>query len=347
MSPHAVATSSPARTRDDGAAWWRGRDLLGIHGTPVERWRAILSMARAMSARAVDPGMGGGELAGRAIATLFFEDSTRTKTSFALAAQRLGATVVDLAVAASSVNKGETIVDTAINVEAMGISGMVVRARHSGAAGLVASAVRCPVFNAGDGRHEHPTQALLDALTIAERFGRGDGFDLTGLTVGIVGDLSSSRVCRSNVALLTMLGARVVCVGPASLAPAALRTLAARAELCEVRHELDGVIGSLDAIMMLRVQFERHGEEQKVAGEPAPRATPAIPSLREYRAIYSLTREREGRLKDGAIVMHPGPMNRGLEIDAEVADGPRSVILTQVSRGVAVRMACLAACVGV
>lgn len=341
---HAGAPASmPAPTAAPVAG--TGTDLLALAGMPAAEVRALLTRARTYAMVATTPRTRTTDLAGAAVATLFFEDSTRTKTSFALAARRLGADVVDLAVGASSVNKGETIVDTARNLEAMGVSAMVVRARQSGAAAAVAAAVACPVLNAGDGRHEHPTQGLLDAYTIAEAHRRLDGMDLSGLTVGIVGDLASSRVCRSNVACLTALGARVVLVGPTNLAPAGLRSVAADPAMVTIEHALDPVLEGLDAVMMLRVQFERHGESGDAKAEPG-RASAAIPSVREYRAVYGLTRERARRLRPGCVVMHPGPMNRGLEIDGEVADGERSVILTQVSRGVAVRMACLSRCVG-
>jgi aspartate carbamoyltransferase catalytic subunit len=290
------------------------------------------------------------DLRGRTVATLFFEDSTRTRTSFTIAAQRLGADVVDLSGGTTSVNKGETIVDTATNVEAMGIDAIIVRARQSGAAAMAAAKVQCPVINAGDGKHEHPTQGLLDALTIAEAHGRGETFDLSGLRIAIVGDVASSRVARSGIAVMTALGATVVCVGPAGMVSPAHAGLANKDApgTCEITHNLDEILPTVDGVMMLRIQFERAGESggagAQVAGVPAAKKTALIASVREYRHGFSLTRERAARLKEGAIVMHPGPMNRGLEIDGEVADGPRSVILRQVSNGVRVRMAALALC---
>jgi aspartate carbamoyltransferase catalytic subunit len=220
---------------------------------------------------------------------------------------------------------------------------MIVRARQNGAAAMIAGAVACPVINAGDGRHEHPTQGLLDLLTIAEAHGRLGGFDLSGLMVAIVGDVASSRVARSAIAGLTALGARVVCVGPPALAPRSLEALG-----CAVSNDFDAVLPAADAVMMLRIQFERHGEaaEKAPALPGAPPRSAAIASVREYRDGYGLTTDRAARLKPGAIVMHPGPINRGLEIDAAVADGPRSVILKQVAHGVAVRMAALGLCIG-
>ncbi len=289
------------------------------------------------------------DLRGRTVATLFFEDSTRTRTSFTIAAQRLGADVVDLSGGTTSVNKGETIVDTALNVEAMGIDAIIVRARQAGAAVMASQRVQCPVINAGDGRHEHPTQGLLDILTIAEANHRAESFDLSGLTVAIVGDVASSRVARSGIAGLTALGAKVIAVGPAGMVSAAHKGLAASPEAggagtCEITHDLDSVLESVDAVMMLRIQFERHGEGGAVAGVPAGKKTQLIASVRDYRHGYAMTAQRAQRLKPGAIVMHPGPMNRGLEIDGVVADGPHSVILRQVSNGVRVRMAALALC---
>jgi aspartate carbamoyltransferase catalytic subunit len=338
------ATAAAARGTALGGAW-ADRDLLGFTGVPAAEIRELLVATREYLPRAGD-GLNPApkELAGKTIATLFFEDSTRTKTSFTLAAQRLGASVADLAIGASSVNKGETVIDTATNVAAMGV--MIVRARHAGVAAMVASVVDMPVLNAGDGRHEHPTQALLDAFTIATSFNRLDRFDLAGLRIAIVGDLASSRVCRSNIAALTALGATVIGVGPAALAPHALTTLAQAPGSCTIAHDLDDVLPTIHAVMMLRVQFERHGDAKPAAATPEPPKAGPLASIREYRERFALTTERAARLKPNAIVMHPGPMNRGLEIDSDVADGlpngPASVILTQVRHGVAARMAALA-----
>jgi aspartate carbamoyltransferase catalytic subunit len=311
-----------------------------LQGVSAQDLRAMLSAARDLQPRANRPETRTGELAGRSIATMFFEDSTRTRTSFALAAERVSATVVDLSIVTSSVNKGETLVDTARTIESMGMSAMVVRARQNGAARMIADAVTCPVINAGDGRHEHPTQGLLDAYTIAEAHGRLAEFDLSGLTVAIVGDVASSRVARSAIIGLTALGARVVCVGPPALAPRSMECLG-----CAVTNELDPLLPQADAVMMLRIQFERHGEGKADGGGFKP-VSAAIPSIREYRELYGMTEERASRIKGGGIVMHPGPMNRGIEIDAVVADGPRSVVLRQVAHGVAVRMAALSLILG-
>lgn len=316
---------------------WAGRDLLGLDGLPGGEIRALLR--RACDWR--DAGASGPRpLVGRTLANLFFEDSTRTRLSFTAAAQRLGAAVLDLASGASSVNKGESLIDTALTVEAMGVDAMIVRARPCGAAHDVAGAVACPVVNAGDGRHEHPTQGLLDCLTIADEFGRLGGFDLSGLTAAIVGDVANSRVARSAIFGLRTLGARVVCVGPPGLAPLGLATLG-----CAVERDFDGVIEDADAVMMLRVQFERHDGEAKRTESGEPRRSTAIASAREFREFFGMTEARAARMKPGAIVMHPGPMNRGLEIDAAVADGPRSRITRQVANGVFVRMAVLSECV--
>ena len=270
-------------------------------------------------------------LAGRTVAMLFFEDSTRTRASFTLAARRLGAEVVALTSVGTSVSKGETLTDTALTVEAMGLDAIVTRTRQAGAPRQIAQAVRCPVLSAGDGRHEHPTQGLLDTLAMAEALGRAGTFDLSGLRVAIVGDLAASRVARSNAAAMTALGARVTMVGPPLLAP---RSLSVIGHGVGVSRDLDAELARCDAVMMLRVQFERHGSG-------------SILSRRQYRDGYALTLERARRMKPGAVVMHPGPINRGLEIDGEVADSdgsdglPRSLILDQVRAGVAVRMAVL------
>jgi len=301
---------------------WDHQNLLQLEGLSREDIVELLDAAE----RHVDVVRGKAPpratLAGRIVASLFFEDSTRTRGSFAVAAQRLGAAVFDLSGAGSSVSKGETIVDTALTIEAMGVDGLIVRARPAGAAHLVAEAVRLPVINAGDGRHEHPTQGLLDLLTMRQHLG-----DMKGRTVAIVGDIANSRVARSNLHALTAVGANVVLIGPPTLVGESFRSIAATTApgSVEVGHELDPVLPEVDVIMMLRVQFERD------SGVTA-----------DYRELYGLTRQRAARLKPEAIVMHPGPMNRGLEIDSEVADDPtRSVIRAQVTNGVAVRMAVL------
>lgn len=357
---HPAGANPPAHPSDPEPSriglGWNRRCLLGLQDLSAEEIRVLLSTARSLadvSERSVKKVP---VLRGRVIANLFFEDSTRTRLSFTLAAQRLSADVIDLTETGSSVNKGETVADTARNVEAMGVDALVIRHKAAGAPGVAARAVKCAVVSAGDGKHEHPTQGLLDIYTLVEarlnaaksrpgadakaEVERMEAFDLRGLRMAIVGDVVSSRVARSNIAGLTKLGAEVVCVGPPTLAPRSLEALG-----CRVEHDLDGVLGHVDAVNMLRIQFERHGgggEEKKSEGA---KGSPAFPSLREYTQGFALTRDRSARLKEGAIVMHPGPMNRGIEIAGDVADGPRSVIFRQVTNGLAVRMAALYLCV--
>jgi aspartate carbamoyltransferase catalytic subunit len=270
-------------------------------------------------------------LRGRTVATVFFEDSTRTRLSFEAAAKRLSADTMTFTVSTSSVNKGESLRDTVETVTAMGVDAMVVRHRSAGVPWQAARWVDASVVNGGDGWHEHPTQALLDCYTIRQVLGgtpkRASGADpadpFPGLRVGIVGDVKHSRVARSNVLALSALGARVTLVAPPTLLPPSLTGWPV-----DVADDLDSVVADLDVVYLLRIQAERMSEA-------------LLPSLREYSARYGMTRERAARLDPGAIVMHPGPMNRGVEIAAEVADLPCSVITRQVSNGVAVRMAVL------
>ena len=257
-------------------------------------------------------------LRGRTVVNLFFEDSTRTKTSFELAAKRLSADVINFAAKGSSVSKGETLKDTALTLEAMGTDAVVIRHSWSGAPVNLARIIRGSVINAGDGTHEHPTQALLDAFTMRKRLGR-----VEGLKVTIVGDVLHSRVARSNVLLLHTLGADVTLVAPPTLLPTGVDAWPA-----EVSYDLDAVLPKSDVVMMLRVQRERMGAAY-------------FPSVREYSRRYGLDVRRAESLKDDAIVMHPGPMVRGMEIASEVADGLRSTIVEQVTNGVSVRMAVL------
>ena len=258
-------------------------------------------------------------LRGRTVVNLFFEDSTRTRTSFELAAKRLSADVVNFSAKGSSVSKGESLKDTALTLEAMGSDAVVIRHPASGAPHRLATWVRGSVLNAGDGTHEHPTQALLDAYTMRRRLGR-----LDGLRVAVVGDVLHSRVARSNVLLLATLGAEVTLVAPPTLLPVGVEVWPAA-----VSYDLDASLPKADVVMMLRVQRERMGQAY-------------FPSAREYSRRYGLDRTRMALLPDEAIVMHPGPMNRGMEIAAEVADDPRrSTIVEQVSNGVSVRMAVL------
>lgn len=296
---------------------WDGAHLLSTHDPDAGEARALLERAREES---FEPDA----LGGRAVATVFFEDSTRTRVSFSLAGQRLGARVVDWSSRGSSISKGETMTDTFWTIESMGFDIVVVRHNESGAARLLADHAHCAVINAGDGTHQHPTQALTDALALGEALGREQGWDFSGLRVAIVGDCVSSRVARSNAGLLGALGAAVTLVGPEPMAPAAL----GEALGCAVSHDLDEQIERADAVMTLRMQLERG-------------AGTLLPEGYDYRAGFALTRERAERMKPGAVVMHPGPMNRGVEIDGAVADGARSLIRKQVAAGVRVRMAVL------
>ncbi len=258
-------------------------------------------------------------LRGRTMISLFFEDSTRTRTSFELAGKRLGADVINMSVSNSSVNKGETLLDTAATLNAMHCDLLVVRHGESGAPNLLAQKVDAAVINAGDGTHEHPTQALLDALTIRRRKGR-----LEGLTVAICGDVLHSRVARSNIHLLTAMGSRVRVIGPPTLVPAAAERLGV-----EVFHDMKAGLQGVDIVMMLRLQKERMTRG-------------LVPSAREFFRFWGLDGEKLAWAKPDALVMHPGPMNRGVEIDSAVADDPvRSLIKEQVEMGVAVRMAVL------
>ena len=257
-------------------------------------------------------------LRGRVLVNTFFEDSTRTRTSFSLAASRLSADVIDFSEKTSSTSKGETLIDTARNIEAMGIDIIVLRHPAAGAAETLSRHVKCSVVNAGDGAHEHPTQGLLDLYTIRERFGK-----VAGLKVAIVGDIVNSRVARSNIWALTKMGAEVILVGPPTLLPKTFEKLGVK-----VTHTFDDVIGQVDVINVLRVQFERIKSSQ-------------FPSVREFTRLFGLTTDRFQRCKKDVFIMHPGPMNRGIEISSGIADGPQSGILTQVANGLAVRMAVL------
>jgi aspartate carbamoyltransferase catalytic subunit len=259
-------------------------------------------------------------LRGKTVVTLFYEDSTRTRLSFETAAKRLSADTMSFTVGSSSVGKGESLLDTVRTIEAMGVDAMVVRHQSAGAPHRISKWVDAAVVNAGDGRHEHPTQALLDLLTLRRRLG-ADG--LSGLRVAIVGDVRHSRVARSGVKAFAAIGADVTVVGPPTLLPESLEGWAARAAT-----DLDDVLPEVDVVYLLRIQRERLGAA-------------LFPSLREYTSRYGLTAERASRLKPDTVVMHPGPMNRGVEIAAEVADSPASIITDQVANGVAVRMAVL------
>jgi aspartate carbamoyltransferase catalytic subunit len=297
---------------------WNRKHLLSLEALSADEIRFVLDTAdsfKEVSTRSIKKVPA---LRGRVVVNAFWEDSTRTRTSFTLAASRLSADVVDFSEKGSSVSKGETLIDTARNIEAMGIDVIVVRHPASGAAEALARAVKCSVINASDGAHEHPTQGLLDLYTIRERFGR-----LDGLKVAVVGDIINSRVARSDMWGLLKLGAEVIFVGPTTLLPRSFEALGAR-----VVHDFDSIIGEVDVINMLRVQFERIKSSQ-------------FPSVREFTKMFGLTPERFERCKKNVFIMHPGPMNRGIEISSDIADGPQSGILTQVTNGLAVRMAVL------
>ena len=297
------------------------RDLLGIEKLSVSEITYLLDLSDSYvdQNRQIDKKTS--VLRGRTQINLFFESSTRTQSSFELAGKRLGADVMNMSVTTSAVNKGETLLDTAVTLNAMNPDLLVVRHGDSGAVELLAQKMSCAVLNAGDGAHEHPTQALLDALTIRRRLGK-----LQGLRVAICGDITHSRVARSNLLLLNAMGAQVHLIGPQTLLPVGAEQLGARV-FTDMRAGLDGC----DIVMMLRIQNERM--------EGA-----LIPSVREYYSLYGLDREKLACAKPDALVMHPGPMNRGVEIDSAVADDPeRSLIREQVEMGVAVRMAVLEA----
>ena len=295
------------------------RHLLGIEGLSASEISLLLDMSEDYvelnrqfeKKRAV--------LRGRTLINVFFESSTRTRTSFELAGKRLGGDVINISIESSAVKKGETLIDTAMTLNAMRPDVLVVRHADSGATHLLAQKVDCSVINAGDGSHEHPTQALLDALTIRRRRGR-----LAGLTVAICGDILHSRVARSNILLLNTMGARVRLVAPPTLLPAAIDRMGV-----EVFHDMREGLRDVDIVMMLRLQTER------MQGS-------FVPSIREYFRLYGLDQEKLRAARPDALIMHPGPMNRGVEIDSLVADDiSRSVIHEQVEMGVAVRMACL------
>jgi aspartate carbamoyltransferase catalytic subunit len=294
------------------------KDLLGIADLSPEEIYQILDTAEAMREIGERPIKKVPTLRGKTIVNLFYEPSTRTRTSFEIAEKRLSADTLNIAVATSSVLKGETLADTAMNIEAMAPDMIVLRHASSGACHLLSRICRSRIINAGDGMHEHPTQALLDAFTI-----RQHNQYIDKLKVAIVGDLLHSRVLRSNVLLLTKLGADVWLSGPPTLMPPGIERLGVH-----VTTSVDEAVADADVIMMLRIQQER------MQGA-------FFPSLREYFNVFGMTAERVRRAKPGVIIMHPGPINRGVEIASEVADGPYSVILEQVANGVAVRMAVL------
>jgi len=296
----------------------RRKDLLGIADLSPEEIALVLDTAEAMKEVGSRPIKKVPALRGKTVVNLFFEPSTRTRTSFEIAEKRLSADTLSVAIGTSSVVKGETLVDTALNLEAMSPDMIVLRHSSSGACHLLSRVCRSAIVNAGDGTNEHPTQALLDALTIRERKGR-----LKGLKVAIIGDLLHSRVLRSNIHLLTKMGADVWICGPPTLVPAEIRRFGVT-----VTHNVDEAVADADVVMLLRIQLERMEGAY-------------FPSLREYFQVFGMTEARLRLARPDVMIMHPGPMNRGVEIASEVADGPYSVILDQVANGVAVRMAVL------
>ena len=297
---------------------WRRKDLLGIAELSPAEIELILDTAESFAEVGERPIKKVPTLRGKTVINLFFEASTRTRSSFEIAEKRLSADNINFSTSGSALEKGETLIDTALNLQAMAPDLVVIRHGHPGVPHMLARRIDAGVINAGDGAHEHPTQALLDAFTI-----RRHKRKLEGLKVAIIGDIEHSRVVRSNIHLLQKMGARVTLGGPRTLMPAELEKMDV-----EVAYTLDDAIRDADVIMMLRIQLERQGRM-------------SFPSVKEYFQLFGLTTARLAAAKDDVIIMHPGPMNRGVEIASEVADGPYSVILEQVTHGVSVRMAVL------
>jgi len=297
---------------------WKHKHLLGLQDLSRQDIELILETAKSfkeVSSRDIKKVPA---LRGKTVVTLFFEPSTRTRISFELAAKRLSADTLNIAANVSSTSKGETLLDTARNIEAMNVDAMVVRHSLSGSVLILAEGLKCSVVNAGDGCREHPTQALLDMFTLQEKFGR-----IEGLKIGIIGDILHSRVARSNIWGLTKLGARVTVCGPSTLMPRGIEQMGV-----EVCYDLRKVLKESDAVIALRLQKERQQDK-------------FLPSMREYSRLFGINQAKLNEASDHLIVMHPGPTNRGVELSADVADGKQSVILEQVTNGVAVRMAVL------
>ncbi len=297
---------------------WKRKDLLGIAELSPAEIELILDTAESFSEIGDRPIKKVPTLRGKTVLNLFFEASTRTRSSFEIAEKRLSADNINFSTSGSALEKGETLVDTALNLQAMAPDLVVIRHAHAGVPHMLARRIKAGVINAGDGAHEHPTQALLDAFTIRRHKGK-----LAGLKVAILGDIEHSRVVRSNIHLLNKMGAQVTIGGPRTLMPVEMESMGV-----EVAYSLEDAIRDADVIMMLRVQLERQGRM-------------AFPSVKEYFQLFGLTTVRLAAARDDVIIMHPGPMNRGTEIASEVADGPYSVILEQVTHGVSVRMAVL------
>lgn len=302
---------------------WTRKDLTGLDDLTAAEITFLLDTARAFK------GVGNRNLKkvpalrGKTLVNFFVEPSTRTRTSFEVAAMRLSADVVNISATASSLQKGETLKDTALNLQALQADIIVLRHSSPGSSQFLAERLDSSIINAGDGAHEHPTQGLLDIFTIREKFGR-----IEGLHIAIVGDILFSRVARSNIFGLLKLGAKVTLVGPSTLVPKSFEKLGVR-----VSHRLDEILGEVDVVNLLRIQHERQRKEY-------------FPGLGEYVSLFGLTKARAAKLKPSCLIMHPGPINRGVEIDSDIADGHQSVILEQVTNGIAVRMAVLYSCAG-
>jgi len=302
---------------------WTRKDLTGLDELTAAEITFLLDTARAFK--------GVGErslkkvpaLRGKTLVNFFVEPSTRTRTSFEVAAMRLSADVVNISATASSLQKGETLKDTALNLQALQADIIVLRHSSPGSSRFLAERLNSSIINAGDGAHEHPTQGLLDIFTIREKFGR-----IEGLNIAIIGDILFSRVARSNIFGLLKLGANVTLVGPSTLVPKRFEKLGVR-----VSHRLDDILAEVDVVNLLRIQHERQRKEY-------------FPGLGEYVSLFGLTKARAAKLKPSCLIMHPGPINRGVEIDSDIADGHQSVILEQVTNGIAVRMAVLYSCAG-
>jgi aspartate carbamoyltransferase catalytic subunit len=312
-----VTVASPVQPGQDTARWNR-KHLLGLEDLTSDEIVAILDTAESFAEISTRSRKKVPALQGRIVFNLFFENSTRTRTSFSLAAKRLSADTQDFSASGSSLSKGESFIDTAKNIEAMGADLLVVRHATPGTPHLLAQHLKCSIINAGDGAHEHPTQGLVDLMTIRRAKGR-----IEGLTVGLLGDISHSRVARSNIWGLTKLGAKVILCGPPTLVPKAWERLG-----CEVAYHLDEILPRCDVVNVLRIQFER-----QQGG--------LFPSVAEYSQFYMMTKERLRLAKPELLLLAPGPINRGVELTPEVADGKHSAILEQVTNGLAVRMGVL------
>jgi aspartate carbamoyltransferase catalytic subunit len=322
-SPQATQASDSSHPSSSLPPAWTRKDLIAIRDLSPGEIVLVLDTAAAFKQVGAREIKKVPALRGKTLINFFVEPSTRTRTSFELAAFRLSADVVNISASTSSLSKGETLKDTARNLQALHADIIVLRHSSAGAPLFLGQRLTASVINAGDGAHEHPTQALLDVFTIRERLGR-----VAGLHVAIIGDILFSRVARSDIAALLKLGARVTLVGPSTLVPREFERMGVR-----VTHDIDSILEEVDVVNLLRIQHERQRKEY-------------FPSLGEYTALFGLTKERAARLKPDALIMHPGPINRGVEIDSEIADSPRSVILDQVTNGLAVRMAVLYLCAG-